>query len=55
MDYFDVVKLKERVSIFITEYYGERCPDYEPECICCEQWMCFDKLFRDLLFLYKDS
>ena len=22
----------------ITYYWGERCPDYEPECLCCKAW-----------------
>jgi len=28
----------------ITEQYGERCPDYEPECWCCKVWKQYDAL-----------
>jgi hypothetical protein len=27
----------------VTEYWGPRCPDYEPECPCCKAWAHFDK------------
>ncbi|QIG74356.1 hypothetical protein EVC08_044 [Rhizobium phage RHph_N65] len=26
----------------ITTYYGERCPDFEPECACCQMWAMYD-------------
>ena len=26
----------------IKEYYGKRCPDFEPECIVCQAWAEFD-------------
>lgn len=28
----------------ITEAFGERCPDYEPGCHCCEAWKQYDAL-----------
>ena len=26
----------------VTEYFGERCPEYEPGCACCEGWKQYD-------------
>ena len=26
----------------IKEYYGKRCPDFEPECVVCQAWAEFD-------------
>lgn len=28
----------------ITEQYGERCPDFEPGCYCCQAWAQYDAL-----------
>jgi hypothetical protein len=28
----------------ITEYAGERCPDFDPECIVCKTWAEYDRL-----------
>jgi hypothetical protein len=28
----------------ITDYLGERCPDYAEGCFCCEAWAEFDRL-----------
>jgi hypothetical protein len=28
---------------FTLRWYGERCPDYEPECACCKAWNLFDQ------------
>jgi len=25
------------------EYWGERCPDFEPECPACKAWKHFDR------------
>jgi hypothetical protein len=27
---------------FLTEYYGRRCPDFEPGCACCQAWVRYD-------------
>lgn len=26
----------------ITSQWGERCPDYEPDCACCQMWAMHD-------------
>lgn len=28
----------------ITEAFGERCPDFEPDCWCCKAWAAFDAI-----------
>ena len=33
----------------ITEYFGPRCPDHEPECIVCQAWAEYDaKVCEDI-------
>ena len=27
----------------VKEYYGKRCPDFEPECVVCQAWAEYDK------------
>ena len=33
-----------RIEEAITEHWGERCPDHEPECLTCQAWAELDKL-----------
>ena len=28
----------------LTEFFGERCKDFEPDCLCCQRWQYLDKL-----------
>lgn len=28
----------------IEKWYGERCPDFEPSCACCDAWSLYDKI-----------
>ena len=30
----------------ISEYFGKRCPDFEPGCPCCRAWAEFDQLIE---------
>jgi len=30
----------------IKEYYGKRCPDFEPECVVCQAWAEYDSAKR---------
>jgi hypothetical protein len=32
----------------LMEHYGERCPEYQPGCLCCEKWRAFDRLFYEI-------
>lgn len=28
----------------VTDWWGERCTEYDPDCVCCTAWAQFDKL-----------
>lgn len=34
----------EAFDKFVTEQFGERCPDYEEGCHCCKLWMLRDQV-----------
>lgn len=36
--------LKVDLQNWITEYWGERCPDCEPGCFVCRAWQAFDAM-----------
>ncbi len=40
--------LRERAKAWATEYWGERCADYETDCACCKAWQAIDTLFAGL-------
>jgi hypothetical protein len=33
-----------RIELAMTDYWGERCPDYQNGCSCCESWKEYDRL-----------
>lgn len=33
---------------FLTEWYGERCEDYEKHCEICKRWRWLDKIVENL-------
>lgn len=35
---------EDLIAEAITSAFGERCPDYEPECHCCKVWKQYDHL-----------
>ena len=35
---------EDLIAEAITEAFGERCPDFEPECHCCKVWKQYDHL-----------
>lgn len=39
--------IKTLLSKYLTEFYGERCPDYDGDCECCKRWECFDIIFNE--------
>lgn len=43
---YDKVLLIEHA---IDNYFGERCPEYEEGCVCCELWKFFDKITENYL------
>lgn len=36
--------MTDLIAEAITAHYGERCPDFEPECWCCKAWASYDRL-----------
>lgn len=38
--------MKNLIEQAITEYWGERCPDYEPSCPCCITWEQYDVMYE---------
>ena len=34
----------ETITEAITAHWGERCPDFEPDCPCCKAWAQYDHL-----------
>ena len=34
-------------AVWLTEHYGERCPEFEPTCENCTRWQAFDRLFQE--------
>lgn len=36
----------------VTEHWGERCPEFEPECNCCKAWAQYDQLTQAESDLY---
>jgi len=49
------------LEVAVTEAFGERCPDYEPECPCCMAWKALDnserqsKLIDELTIALSES
>ena len=37
----------------ITEHWGERCPDHEPDCPVCQTWEQWDKLTDEHSKMYN--
>jgi hypothetical protein len=36
--------LRQYAARVLAEYFGPRCPDYEPQCVCCQRWRALDAL-----------
>lgn len=41
-------KVLRRLRRFLTENYGERCPDFDKDCPCCRVWVRYDLLEEEL-------
>lgn len=39
----------------ITDYLGERCPEYAEGCFCCEAWAEFDRLTNPPVSAHQDE
>lgn len=42
-----------KIEEAITEHWGERCPDHEPECPTCQAWGELDKLLDERAEAYR--
>jgi hypothetical protein len=40
----------EIVKAMITQFWGKRCEEYEPECACCYAWKHYDETGRFIGF-----
>lgn len=48
-DWFHFESLAPRAAAeeFVREMFGERCPDYEANCECCQRWRLLDELLAN--------
>lgn len=35
--------LQARTLRRMNEEWGERCPDFDPDCLCCKAWAFYDR------------
>lgn len=42
----DVEEVKDVVEPFLKEWFGDRCPDFDENCIVCKKWQLYDKLIK---------
>ena len=40
----DASLLRTHAEGYLTEWFGERCPDVSEECECCKRWKALDLL-----------
>ena len=33
---------------WMENWWGERCPDFEENCYCCQAWKAFDVMFNEV-------
>lgn len=39
LDFDEILALEiQRRRDFLSEFYGDRCEDFEPGCLCCKIW-----------------
>jgi hypothetical protein len=38
---------KAEARKWIEKNWGQRCPDFNPECGLCQAWFCFDFIFQE--------
>lgn len=42
-----VEQLTAMADEYLRAFFGERCPDYEPDCEACKRWKALDELTRN--------
>ena len=40
-------RVEAAATAFLLEWFGERCPDFEPHCEVCKRWAALDTLLED--------
>jgi hypothetical protein len=43
----DTLQLEALAKKVLTEWFGEKCPDYDPDCECCKRWRSLDDLIEN--------
>ena len=43
---FDIMAghIRTIAETMLVKFFGERCPDFEPDCECCRRWKLLDEL-----------
>lgn len=41
--------LAATLELYLLEYYGRRCPEYERGCGCCEAWKAYDRFKKKVM------
>lgn len=39
--------LRTVAEAMLIEFFGEQCPDFEPDCECCRRWKLLDDLAQN--------
>lgn len=42
----DIEKIKAVVEPFLKGWFGERCPDFDENCLLCKRWQHYDQLIK---------
>ena len=42
------VKVLTPLAAWITDIYGERCPDIDEDCPCCKLWKLYDQFAAEI-------
>lgn len=40
--------MTDKIKEAITEHWGERCDDFDADCVCCQAWKEWDDLQAEL-------
>jgi len=39
--------VRTTAETLLTEWFGERCDDFDADCLCCQRWAALDVLLRN--------
>lgn len=40
--------IRAQAAMWLTEHFGERCKEFNAECICCKRWAAMDVLCEEV-------